>query len=157
MSDSLQSHGLQCARPPCLSPFSRSLLRLMSIESVMPYNHLILCCPLLLLTSIFPSIMVFSSELALPIRWPKDWNFNVSISPSNEYSGLISFRIDWLDLLAGQGTLRSLLQHHNLKASINSLVLTLIYGPTLTSIREYWKNHSSDYMDLCQQSDVSVF
>ena len=88
MSDSLQSHGLQCARPPCLSPFSRSLFRLMSIESVMPYNHLILCCPLLLLPSIFPSIMVFSNDSALRIRWPKYWSFSFSISPSNEYPKL---------------------------------------------------------------------
>ena len=136
---------------------SQSMLKLKSIESMMSSNHIILCHPLLLLTSIFPSIMVFSNESALPSRWPKDWNFNFIISPSNEYSGLISFRVDWFGLFAVQGTLKSLLQHHNLKASINSLVLTLIYGPTLTSIHDYWKNHSSDYMDLCQQSDVSVF
>ena len=90
----------------------------MSIESVMPYNHLILCCPLLLLPSIFPSIRVFSSESLLHIRWPKYWTFSFSISPSNEYSGLISFRIDWFDLLAVQGTLKNLLQHHSSKASI---------------------------------------
>ena len=90
----------------------------MSIESVMPSNHLILCCPLFLLASIFPSIRVFSNESVLHIRWPKYWNFSFSISPSNEYSGLISFRIDWLDLLAVQGTLKSLLQHHSSKASI---------------------------------------
>ena len=96
---------------------SRSLLKLMSIESVMPSNHLILCCPLLL-SSIFPSIRVFSSELALCIRWPKYWSFSFSISPSNQYSGLISFRIDWFDLLARQRTLKSLLQHHSWKASI---------------------------------------
>ena len=90
----------------------------MSIESVMPSNHLILCCPLLLLPSIFPSIRVFSNELALQIRWPKYWSFSFRISPSNEHSGLISFRMDWLDLLAVQGTLRSLLQHHSSKASI---------------------------------------
>ena len=90
----------------------------MSIESVTPSNHLILCSPLLLLHSIFPSIRVFSNELALHIRWPKYWSFSFSISPSNEYSGLISFRIDWLDLLAVQGTLKSLLQHHNPQASI---------------------------------------
>ena len=95
---------------------SWSLLKLMSIDSVMPSNHLILCRPLLLLPSIFPSIRVFSSESVLHIRWPKCWSFN--ISPSNEYSGLISFRTDWLDLLAGQGTLKSLLQHHSSKASI---------------------------------------
>ena len=90
----------------------------MSIELVMPSNYLILCCPLLLSPSIFPSIRVFSNELALHIRWPKDWSFNFNISPSNEHSGLISFRIDWLDLLAVQGTLKSLLQHHSSKVSI---------------------------------------
>ena len=95
---------------------SRSLLRLRSTKSVMPSDHLILCCPLLLLLSVFPTIRVFSSELALHIRWPKYWCF--SISPSNEYSGLISFRMDWLDLLAIQGTLKSLLQYHSSKASI---------------------------------------
>ena len=97
---------------------SRSLLKLMSIKSVMPSNHLILCCPLLLLPSIFPSIRVFSSESVLRIRWPKDWSFSFSISPANEYSGLISFRMDCLDLLAVKGTLKNLLQHHSLKASI---------------------------------------
>ena len=95
----------------------QSLLKLMSIESVMPSNHLVLC-PLLLLPSIFPSIRVFSSESALHIRWPKYWSFSCSISPSNEYSGLISFRIDWFDFLAVQGTLKSLLQHHNSKALV---------------------------------------
>ena len=97
---------------------SRSLLKLMSIESVMPSNHLILCRPLLLSSSIFPSVRVFSNESALSIRWPKYWSFSFSISPSNEHSGLISFRMDWLDLLAVQGTLKSLLQHHSSKASI---------------------------------------
>ena len=97
---------------------SQSLLKLMSIESVMPSNHLILCRPLLLLPSIFPSIRVFSNEWVLCIQWPKNWSFTFSISPSNEYSGLISFRMDWLDLLAVQGTLKSLLQHHSSKASV---------------------------------------
>ena len=97
---------------------SQSLLRLMSIELVMPSNHLILCCPLLFLPSIFPSIRVFSDESVLCIRWPKYWSFSFNISPSNDYSGLISFRMDWLDLLAVQGTLKSLLQHHSSKASI---------------------------------------
>ena len=97
---------------------SQSLLKLMSIELVMTSNHLILCHPLLLLPSIFPSIRVFSNESVLHIRWPKYWSFSFSISPSNEYSGLISFRMDWLDLLAVQGTLKSLLQHHSSKASI---------------------------------------
>ena len=95
---------------------SGSLLKLMSIESVMPSNHLILCYPLLLLLSVFPSIRIFSNESVLSIRWPKYWSFSFSISPSNEYSGLISFRIDWFDLLAVQGTLKSLLQHHTSKA-----------------------------------------
>ena len=97
---------------------SRSLLKLMAVESVMPSNHLIFCHPLLLLPSIFPSIRVFSNELALQIRWSKYWSFSFSISPSNEYSGLISSRMDWLDLLAVQGTLKSLLQHHSSKASV---------------------------------------
>ena len=97
---------------------SRSLSKLMSIELMMPSNHLILCHPLLLLPSVFPSIRVFSNESALCIRWPKDWSFSFSISPSNEYSGLISFRMDWFDLLGIQGTLKSLLQHHSSKASI---------------------------------------
>ena len=97
---------------------SRSLLEFMSIALVMPFNHLILCRPLLLLPSIFPSIRVFSSESDLHIRWPKFWSFSFNISPSNEYSGLISFRMDWLDLLAVQGILKSLLQHHSSKASI---------------------------------------
>ena len=95
-----------------------SLLKFMFIESVMPSNHLILCCPLLLPPSIFPNIRVFSNESVLHIRWPKYWSFSCSISPSNEYSGLISFRMDWLDLLVAQGTLKSLFQHHSSKASI---------------------------------------
>ena len=110
-------HELQHARPPCPSPTPRVYFRLMSIVLVMPSIHLILCCPLHL-PSIFPSIRVFSNESVLPIRWPKFWSFSFSISPSNEYSGLISFKIDWLDLLAVQGTLKSLLQHHSSKASI---------------------------------------
>ena len=120
---------------------SWSLLKLMSIKSVMPSNHFILCRPLLLPPSIFPSITVFSNESVLHIRWPKYWSFSFSISPSNEYSGLISFRMDWLDLLAVQGTLKSLLQHHSSK-SINSLALSFLYRPTLTSIHDHWKNHS---------------
>ena len=130
---------------------SRNLPKLMSIELVMPSNHLILCLPLLLLPSIFPSIRVFSSESALHIRWPKYWSFSFNISPSNEYSGLISLRIDWFYLLTVQETFKSLLQHHNLKA----LVLILLYGPTLTSIHD-WKNHNFDYIDLCQQSNESA-
>ena len=104
---------------------SWSLLKLMSIESVMPSNHLILCCPLLLPPSIFPSIRVFSNESVLCIRWPKYWHFSFSIRPSSEYSGLISFRMDWLDLLAVQGTLKSLFQHHRSKASIFGTQLSL--------------------------------
>ena len=112
----LQSHGLQHARLPCPSP-SPGVCSLMAAELVMPSNHLILCCPLLFLPSIFPSIRVFSNESVLHIRWPKYWSFSFSISPSNEYSGLISFRMDWFDL-AVQGTLKSLLPHHSSKASI---------------------------------------
>ena len=114
-SSTLRPHGLQHARLPCPS-LSPGLLKHKSVESVMPSNHLVLCCPLLLLPSIFPSIRVFSNESALHIRWPKSWSFNFSINPSN--SGLISFGIDWFDLLAVQGTLKKLLQHHNLKTSI---------------------------------------
>ena len=116
-SDSLQPHGLQHARPPYRHQLPRSL-KLMSIESVMPSNHLILCHPPLLLPSIFPSIRGFSNESVLHIRWPKYGRFSFSITPSNEHSGLISFRMDWLDLLAVQGTLKSLLQHHSSKALI---------------------------------------
>jgi len=141
---------------PLSSIISRSLLKFISIESVMPSNHLILCCPLLLLPSIFPSIRVFSNELALPIRWSNYWSFSFRNSPSNEYSGLISFMIDWLDLLSVQGTLKSLLQHDSLK-SINSSMLSLLSGPILISVHNYQKNHSFDYMDLCRQSDVSAF
>ena len=108
---------------------SQRLLKLMSIESVMPSNHLILCCPLLLLPSIFTSIRVFSSGLAFCMRWPKYWSFSFSISLSNEYSGLISCRIDWFDLLAVQGTLKSLLQHHSSKTS--KVSFTSLYSPTL--------------------------
>ena len=115
----------------------------MSIESVMPSNHLILCRPFLLLLSIFPSIRVFSNASALRIRWPKYWSFIFSISPSNEYSGLISFRMDRLDLLAVQGTLKGLLQHHSSKASVLQL-LSFLYNPTHTSMHDYWKNHSLD-------------
>ena len=119
---------------------SQSLPKFMSIESVMPSNHLILCCPLLLLPSIFPSTTVFSNESALHIRWPKYWSF--SISPFSEYSGLISFRIDWFDLLAVQKTLKSspTLQFK----SINSSALSFFHSPTLTSIHDHWKNHSLD-------------
>ena len=112
MSDFLRPHGLQHARPLSITN-SQSSLKLMSVESVMPSNHLILCHPLLLLPSIFPSIRVFSNESTLRMRWPKYWSFSFSISPSKEHPRLISFRMDWLDLLAVQGTLKSLLQHHS--------------------------------------------
>ena len=134
---------------------SQSWLKLMSIKLMMPPNHPILFRPLLLLLSIFLSIRVFSNELALPISWPKYWSFSFSISPSNEYSGLISFRMEWLDLLAVQGTLKSLLQHHSLKAQI--LWHSAFFMIQVTSIHDYWKNHSFDYMDLCEQSAVSAF
>ena len=134
---------------------SQSLPKIMSIESVIPSSHLILCHPLLLPPSIFPSIRVFSKESVLHMRWSNYWSFSFSISPSIEYSGLISFRMDWLDLLAVQGTLKSLLQHQF--KSISSSVLSFLYSPTLTSIHDYWKNHSFDKMDLCWQSNVSTF
>ena len=145
MSDSLRPHESQQARPPCPSPNYWSPPKPMSIESVMPSNHLILCCPLLLQTSIFPSIRVFSNESALRIRWPKYWNFSFNISPSKEHPGLISFRMDWLDLLAVQRTLKSLLQHHSSKASILRcsaffiVQLSLPYmapGKTITLMRQ---------------------
>ena len=125
---------------------SWNLLKLMSIELMMPSNHLILCHPLLLLPSILPSIRVSSNVSALCMRWPKDWSFSFNISPSNEHLGLISFRVDWLDLLEVQGAL-------SLKASvptphlegISSLVLSLLYGPVLTWVQDYWKNHKSCY------------
>ena len=122
---------------------SRSLLKLMAIELVMPPNHLILHHPLLLPPSIFLSIRVFSNESVLPIRWPKYWSFTFSISPSNEYSGLISFRIDWLDLLAVQETLKGSSPTPQFK-SINSSAFSFLYSPTLTSVHDYWKNKSFD-------------
>ena len=117
---------------------SWSLLKLMSIKSMMPSNHLILCHLLLLPPSIFASIRVFSNESVLHIRWPKYWSFSFNIIPSNEHPGLISFRMDWLDLLAVQGTLKSLLQHQF--KSINSSAFSFLYSPTLTTIHDYWKN-----------------
>ena len=122
----------------------------------MPSNHLILCHPLLLLLSVFPSIRVFSNKSVLCIRWPKYWSFSFSISPSNEHSGLISFRIDWFDLLAVQGTLKGLLQHHCSKASVlqhSAFFMNQFSHPYMTTE----KNHSFDYTELCQQSDVSAF
>ena len=137
----LQPHGLQHTSLPV---HHWSLIKIMSIKSVMPTNHLILCSPLLLLPSIFPSIKVFSKESALCIRWPKYWSFSFSISPSNEHSGLISFRMDWLDLLEVQGTLKSLLQHHSSKASVLQHSAFFTVRLTLTSIHDHWKNHSLD-------------
>ena len=123
---------------------SQNLLKLMSIESVMSSNHLILCRSLHLLPSIFPNIRVFSNESVLHIRWPKYWSFNFNISPSHEYSGLISSRMHWLDLLAVQGTLKSLLQHHSSKASILWRSAFFIVQLSHPSIHDYWKNHSFD-------------
>ena len=123
---------------------SWSSLRLMSIEWVMPSSHLILCCPLLLLPPIPPSIRVFSNESTLHMRWPKYWSFSFSIIPSKEHPGPISFIMDWLDLLAVQGTLKSLLQHHSSKASILQCSLSFLHSPTLTSIHDHRKNHSLD-------------
>ena len=133
------SHRPQHARPPCPSA-TPSLPKLLSVESMMPSNRLILSRPLLLLPSIFPSIRVFSNESALHIRWPKYWSFSFNISPSSEHSGLLSFRMDWFDL-AVQGTQGSSAPQFK---SINSSVLSFLYSPTLTSIRDYWKNHSLD-------------
>ena len=137
-------HPMNHSTPASLSiTSSRSLLKLISIELVMPSNHLILCCPPLLLPSIFPSIRVFSNESTSHMRWPKYYSFSFSFSPSNEHPGLISFRMDWLDRLAVQGTIKSLLQHHSSKASIFS-ALSFLHSPTLTSMHYHWKNHSLD-------------
>ena len=151
VSDTLQPYGQQHARLLFSSPNSWSLLKLMSIESVMPSNHLILCHPLLLPRSISPSMRVFSSESILRVRWPKYWSF--SFSPSNEYSGLISFRMDWLDLLAVQGTLKSLLQHHSSKASVlrhSAFFIVQLSHPYMTS------GKTIALTRLCQQSNVSA-
>ena len=134
---------------------SQNLLKLMSIKPMMPSNHLVLYHPLFLPPSIFPSMRVFSNESLLHITWPKYWSFSFSISPSNEYSGLIFFKMDWFDLLAVQGTLKS--SPTPQFRSINSSVLSFLYSPALTSIHDYWKNHGFDQMDLCWQSNVSAF
>ena len=134
---------------------SWSLFKLMSIESVMPSNHLILCHPLLPPLSVFPSIRVFSNESVLHIRWPKYWRFSFSISLSKEHPGLISFRMDWLDLLLVQGTLKSLPQHHSLKASI--LWRSALFMVQLSHQYMTIGKNSFDYMDLCWLSDMSVF
>ena len=134
---------MDCSTPGLsVHPSSQSLLKLMSIELVMPSNNLILCLPLLLPPSVLPSIRVFSNESALLIRWPQYWGFSFSISPSNEYSGLIFFRMDWLDLLAVQGTPKN--PPTPQFKTINSSALSFLYSPTLTSIHDYWKNHSLD-------------
>ena len=135
VSDSLWPYESQHARHPCPSTNSQNLLKLMPIESVMPFSHLTLCRPLLLLPPIPPSIRVFSNESTLCMRWPKYWSFSFSISPSNEHPGLISFRMDWLDLLTVQGTLKSLLQHHSSKASIfrcSAFFTVLLSHPYMT-------------------------
>ena len=135
MSNFLQTHGMQHARPPCPSP-TTIVYPNTSIELVMPTNHLILCHPLLLMPSIFPSIRVFSNESALHIRWPKYWSFTLNISLSKEHSALISFRMDWLDLLAVQGTLKSLLQHHSSKVSMlwcSALFIVQLSHPYMTT------------------------
>ena len=132
------------------------LLKPMSTESVMPSNHLILCRPLLLLPSIFPSISIFSNESVLHTRWPKYWSFSFSISPSNEHPGLISFRMDWLDLLAVQGTLNSLLQHHSSKASViqhSAFLMVQLSHPYMTT----GKTIALTRQTFCWQSDVSAF
>ena len=142
---------------------SRSSLKLMSIESVMPSNHLILCCPILFPTSIFPNIRVFSNESVLCIRWPKYWSLSFNISPSNEYSGLISFRMNWLDLLAVQETLRSLLQHHSSKASVllcSAFFIVQLSHPYMTTgktIALTRQQQQQQQTDLCWQSNVSAF
>ena len=135
---------------------SQSLLKLMSIELVIPSNRLILCHPLLRLPSIFPTIKVFSNGLALCIRWPKYWSFSFSISPSNENSGLISFRMDWLDLLPVQWTLRSLLQHHSSKESV-LLCLAFFMVQLLHPYMTTGKTIALTMTDLCRQSNVSAF
>ena len=154
VSDSLQPYGQHHPGLP-LHHQLPELLKLMAIEQVMPSNHLILCCPLLLLPSVIPSIRVFSNESLLPIRWAKYWSFSFSISPSNEYSGLIPFRIDRLDLLAVQGTLKSLLQHHSSKASI--LQCSAFFLIQLSHPHDYWENHSFDQTNLCWKSNASAF
>ena len=140
MSDSLSPLGCSMPGFPVLH-YLWSLLKLMSTESVMLSNHLILCHSLLLMPSIFPSVRVFSNESALRMRWTEYWSFSFSISPSNEYSGYVSFRIDWFDLLAAQGTLKNLLQHHNWKASV--LQCSAFFMIQLS--HDDWKNHGSDY------------
>ena len=143
LSSVTQSCSTLCDPMNCDPTNSQSLPKLTSVELVMPSNHFILCRPLLLLSSIFPRIRVFSNESLLLIRWPKYWSFSFGISPSNEYSGLISFRKDWLDLLVVQEDCQESSPTPQFK-NINSLALSFLYGPTLRSIHDYWKNHSFD-------------
>ena len=144
MSDSLQPHGLQQPRPPCPSPTPRVYSNSCPLSRWCHPTISSSVVPILLLPSIFPSVRVFSNESVLHIRWPKYWSFSFSISPSNEYLGLISFKMDWLDLLAIQRTLKSLLQHHSSKESILWHSTLFIVSPTCTSIHDYWENHSFD-------------
>ena len=155
VSDSLRHRGLHLTQASLSFTISQSLLKLMSIESVIPFNHLTLCHPLLLLPSIFPSIRVFSNELVLHIRWTKFWSFSFSISPSNEYSGLISFRILFWSPCCPEDHQES--SPTPQFKSNNSLTLSILYDPTLMSIHGYWKNHSFDYTELCRQSNVFAF
>ena len=155
MSDSLRPHRLQHVRPPCPSRTPGVYSILISIDSMMPSNHLIFCHPLLLLPSIFPRIRVFSIESVPCIRRPKEWSFSFSISPSNGNSGLISFRMDWLDLLAVQGTLTSLPQHHSSKPSVlqcSAFFIVQCSHPYMTT----GKTHNFDYMELSWKSNVSA-
>ena len=159
LSDSFRPHGPQHARPPCPSPTPGSLLKLMSIKLVMLSSHLVLCRPLLLLPSIFPSIRVFSSESALCIMWPKYWSFSSRISTSNEYSGLISFRIDWFDLLAVQGTLNSFLQHHSSKASslwYSAFFMVQLSHPYMTTGKTVKVKVTQSCLTLCDPMEYIV-
>ena len=148
MSDSLWPHGLQRARLPCPSPTPRACSDSLFFKSVMSSNHLILCHPLVLLLPVFPSIRVFSNESVLCIRWPKYWRFSFSISPSNEYSRLIS--LGWTGLTSLQPKGLSRLFSNTTVQSIDSLALSFLYSPTLAYRHDYWRNHSFDYMDLCR-------
>ena len=154
MSDAFANPWIAAHQASLSITNSRSLLKFMSIELVMPSNHLILCHPLLL-PSVFLSIRVFSSELVLCIREPKYWSFSLSPSPSNEYLRLISFRTDWLLCCSPSDSQESSLAPQF--ESINSLVLSLLYGPTLTSVHDYWENHIFDHMNLCWQSGIFAF
>ena len=156
------SHVWLCDPMDCSMPDSLVLHYLPEFAQIQVHwvggviEPFILCCSLLLLPSVFPSIRVFSNESTLPIRWPKNWSFSFSISPSHEYSGLIFFRMDWFDLLAVQGILKESSPAPQFE-NTNSLALRLFYGSTLISVYDYWKNHSLNYTELCQQSNISAF